>query len=82
MRTTEAIVIVLAVLSVASALLAVEAKKLLNAIISLAVMLACIGIIYWLFLAPYVALFHLLVYGGAVVILLVTATMFVGGEGS
>jgi len=81
-RTTEAIVIVLAVLSAISALLAVEAKKLLNAIISLAVMLACIGIIYWLFLAPYVALFHLLVYGGAVVILLVTATMFVGGEGS
>ena len=82
MRTTEAIVIVLAVLSVASALLAVEAKRLLNAIISLAVMFACIGIIYWLFLAPYVALFHLLVYGGAVVILLVTAMMFVGGEGS
>ena len=82
MRTTEAIVIVLAVLSVASALLAVEAKRLLNAIISLAVMFACIGIIYWLFLAPYVALFHLLVYGGAVVILLVTAIMFVGGEGS
>jgi len=81
-RTTEAIVIVLAVLSVASALLAVEAKRLLNAIISLAVMFACIGIIYWLFLAPYVALFHLLVYGGAVVILLVTAIMFVGGEGS
>ena len=82
MRTTEAIVIVLAVLSAASALLAVEAKRLLNAIISLAVMFACIGIIYWLFLAPYVALFHLLVYGGAVVILLVTAIMFVGGEGS
>jgi len=74
--------IVLAVLSVMSALLAVEARKLLNAIISLAVMFTCIGIIYWLFLAPYVALFHLLVYGGAVVILLVTAMMFVGGEGS
>ncbi len=82
MRETEAIALALAALSAASALLAVEAKKLMNAIISLAVMFICIGIIYWLFLAPYVALFHLLVYGGAVLILLVTAVMFVGGEGS
>jgi len=62
--------------------MALEARKLLNAIISLAVMFVCVGIIYWLFLSTYVALFHLLVYAGAVIILLVTAIMFVGGEGA
>ena len=82
MGATEAILMVLVALSLASALMALEAKKLLNAIISLAVMFVCVGIIYWLFLSTYVALFHLLVYAGAVIILLVTAIMFVGGEGA
>jgi len=79
-RTTEAVPVVLVALSLASAVVALEARRLLNAIISLAVMFLCVGIIYWLFLSSYVALFHLLVYGGAVIILLVTTVMFVGGE--
>jgi len=50
------------------------------AVLGLAAMLICVGLIYWLVLAPYVALFHLLVYAGAVVMLLATAVLFVGGE--
>jgi len=78
---TEAVALALAVILIATALSALEARKLLNAIIGLAIMFICMGIVYWLFLAPYVAIFHLLVYGGAVIILLITAIMFVGGEG-
>lgn len=81
MGRTEAVALALAVILIATALSALEARKLLNAIIGLAIMFICMGIVYWLFLAPYVAIFHLLVYGGAVIILLITAIMFVGGEG-
>ncbi len=82
MGRTEAVALALAVILIATALSALEARKLLNAIIGLAIMFICMGIVYWLFLAPYVAIFHLLVYGGAVIILLITAIMFVGGEGA
>jgi len=61
------------------AITAVEAPKLMQAVAALILMFICIGLIYWLVLAPYVALFHLLVYAGAVVILLVVTVMFVGG---
>jgi len=71
---------VLATLALVFALIALEAPKIMQAVLGLAAMLICIGLIYWLVLAPYVALFHLLVYAGAVVILLATAAMFVGGE--
>jgi len=63
-------------------MVAVEAPKIMQAVAGLVLMFISIGLIYWLILAPYVALFHLLVYAGAVVILLVVAVMFVGGEGS
>ena len=72
--------VILASVAIISAIAAVEAPKLVQAVGSLAVMFICIGIIYWLVLAPYVALFHMLVYAGAVIILLVVTAMFVGGE--
>jgi len=72
--------VILASVAIISAIAAVEASKLVQAVGSLAVMFICIGIIYWLVLAPYVALFHMLVYAGAVIILLVVTAMFVGGE--
>ena len=52
----------------------------MRSIIWLIIMFICAGLIYWLLIATSVALFHLLVYAGAVVILLVAAVMFVGGE--
>ncbi len=79
MRKTDLALLALAVLSLAFALIALEAPRLMQAILGLAAMFICIGLIYWLVLAPYVALFHMLVYAGAVVILLATAAMFVGG---
>ncbi len=82
MRRTSAALMALMALSLVSALVAVGAPKLMQSVLALAVMFICIGLIYWIVLAPYVALFHLLVYAGAVTILLVVAVMFVGGESS
>ena len=70
----------LVISSLIFAMVAVEAPKIMQAVAGLVLMFISIGLIYWLILAPYVALFHLLVYAGAVVILLVVAVMFVGGE--
>jgi len=70
----------LVISSLIFAMVAVEAPKIMQAVAGLILMFISIGLIYWLILAPYVALFHLLVYAGAVVILLVVAVMFVGGE--
>ena len=79
-RRTSAALMALMALSLISALVAVGAPKLMQSVLGLVVMFICIGLIYWIVLAPYVALFHLLVYAGAVTILLVVAVMFVGGE--
>ena len=81
-RRTSAALMALMALSLISALVAVGAPKLMQSVLGLVVMFICIGLIYWIVLAPYVALFHLLVYAGAVTILLVVAVMFVGGESS
>jgi len=77
---TEPVLIILVAIAVSSALAALEDKKLMRSIIWLAVMFISVGLMYWLVVATYVALFHLLVYAGAVVILLVAAVMFTGGE--
>jgi len=77
---TEPVLIILVAIAVSSALAALEDKKLMRSIIWLAMMFISVGLMYWLVVATYVALFHLLVYAGAVVILLVAAVMFTGGE--
>jgi NADH:ubiquinone oxidoreductase subunit 6 (subunit J) len=45
-------------------------------------MAICLGGLFWTLNAPYVALFQMLIYGGAVVVLFVSVIMFVrSGEG-
>ena len=44
------------------ALLTVEFKDLLYAIISFAGMSVCVGALFWLLNAPYVAVFQILIY--------------------
>ncbi|MCD6504721.1 NADH-quinone oxidoreductase subunit J [Candidatus Bathyarchaeota archaeon] len=61
--------------AVALALLTVEVKDLLYAILSFCGMCVAIGAIFWLLNAPYVAVFQILIYAGAVVALFIAAIM-------
>jgi NADH:ubiquinone oxidoreductase subunit 6 (subunit J) len=40
----------------------------------------CLGGLYWTLYAPYVGLFQMLIYGGAVVVLFVSVIMFVRSD--
>ncbi len=67
--------------TIAFALGAAGLKNLLYAALSLGAMCLCLGALYWTLYAPYVGLFQMLVYGGAVVVLFVAVIMFVRSEG-
>jgi NADH:ubiquinone oxidoreductase subunit 6 (subunit J) len=57
-------------------------KNLLYAALALGAMCIVLCALYWAMYAPYVGLFQMLVYGGAVVVLFVSVIMFVKGEGN
>jgi len=57
------------------AILTVELKDLLHTVLSLAAMAISLGALFWILNAPYVAVFQVLVYAGAVVVLFVAAVM-------
>ena len=61
--------------AVVLALLTVEVKDLLYAILSFCGMCVAIGAIFWLLNAPYVAVFQILIYAGAVVVLFIATVM-------
>ena len=63
------------VLTVLLALLTIELKDILYAILSFCGMCILVGIIFWTLNAPYVAAFQLLVYAGAIVALFIAAVM-------
>lgn len=63
------------------ALLAVEFEDLMKAIWSFFFMCVSIAVIFWTLGAPYVAIFQLLIYAGAIVILFL-ATIMLTGRGS
>lgn len=71
----EILEIALIGLSILLSILTVELEDLLHSAISLAAMAVSIAGIYWLLSAPYVAVFQLLVYGGAVMVLFLAAIM-------
>lgn len=62
-------------ITVILAFLAVEIKKILYAVICFAGMCTTIGAIFWVLNAPYVAVFQLLIYAGAVVAIFLAAIM-------
>ncbi len=62
------------------ALLAAGLRDILFAALSLGGMAVCLGGLYWTLYAPYVGLFQMLIYGGAVVVLFVSVIMFVRSE--
>ncbi len=67
--------------AIAFALGAAGLKNLLYAALSLGAMALVLGGLYWTLYAPYVGLFQMLIYGGAVVVLFVAVIMFVRSEG-
>jgi len=63
------------VLTILFAFLAVEVKRILYAVMSFSGMCMAIGALFWILNAPYVAVFQLLIYAGAVVTIFLAAIM-------
>lgn len=76
----EILEIALIGLSILLSILTVELEDLLHSAISLAAMAVSIAGIYWLLSAPYVAVFQLLVYAGAVMVIFLAAIMLTTRE--
>ncbi|RLF99844.1 MAG: hypothetical protein DRN49_03780 [Thaumarchaeota archaeon] len=77
----DLIQLILIVLTLTFAILSIEVKNLFHAIIFFALMCISIGSMFWMLNAPYLAVFQLTVYAGAVVALfLVTVTLTIGRE--
>jgi NAD(P)H-quinone oxidoreductase subunit 6 len=71
----EALQFALMILATFLALLTVELKKILYAVISFSGMCLTIGALFWILNAPYVAVFQLLIYAGAVLTIFLAAIM-------
>jgi len=68
------------ILAILSAILIVELKNILYAILSFCGMCIILGAIFWILNAPYVAVFQLLVYAGAIVSIFIAAVMLTTRE--
>ena len=79
---SDIVQLVLIAATLAFALMAAGLDNILFAALSLGAMSICLGGLYWTMYAPYVGLFQLLIYGGAVVVLFVSVIMFVRSEES
>ena len=71
---------VLAVISVAAALLSLEAREIVYGAISLVIMLLSIAGFFIILDAPFVAMFQLIIYVGAVAVLILFTVMLVRRE--
>ncbi len=77
---SEIVQLILLAATLVFALMTAGLDNILFAALSLGGMSICLGGIYWTLFAPYVGLFQLLIYGGAVVVLFVSVIMFVRSE--
>ncbi len=57
------------------AIFTIEVKKILHAVIGFCGVCICIGGLFWLLTAPYVAVFQILIYAGAVVAIFIATVM-------
>jgi NADH-quinone oxidoreductase subunit J len=64
----------------AFALLAVELRDILHAVLALLGMSVCLAGLFWLMSAPFVAIFQLLIYGGAIVALFIVTVTLTGAR--
>ncbi len=62
----------------AFALLAVELRDILHAVLALLGMSVCLAGLFWLMSAPFLAIFQLLIYGGAIVALFIVTVTLTG----
>ena len=72
METSTILLIILLAFVIIAAILAIELRDLIYAAIALAVLSICLAAVFWILNAPWVALFQLMIYGGAVTVLLIT----------
>jgi len=63
------------ILALVLAVLTVELKDILYSILSFCGMCIILGVIFWILNAPYVAVFQMLVYAGAIVAMFIAAVM-------
>jgi NADH-quinone oxidoreductase subunit J len=77
---SEVVQIVLIAATLVFACMTAGLKDILYAALSLGGMAICMGVLFWTLNAPYVALFQMLIYGGAVVVLFVSVIMFVRSD--
>ena len=76
----DVVQIMLIALTLIFAVLSIEVKNLFRAIIFFALMCISIGAMFWMLKAPYLAVFQLTVYSGAVVALLLATVMLTVGK--
>ncbi|UCF58548.1 MAG: NADH-quinone oxidoreductase subunit J [Candidatus Bathyarchaeota archaeon] len=67
--------ILLIMVTILLAILTIEIKDMIRAIVCLCGMGVTIGILFAILNAPYVAVFQLLIYGGAVIALFISVIM-------
>ncbi|MHA1629461.1 MAG: NADH-quinone oxidoreductase subunit J [Candidatus Heimdallarchaeota archaeon] len=72
MDANQILLIILLIIVVIAAVFAVELRDLIYASISLAILSIALAGVFWILNAPWVALFQLMVYGGAVTVLLIS----------
>ncbi|MGC9779357.1 MAG: NADH-quinone oxidoreductase subunit J [Candidatus Heimdallarchaeota archaeon] len=72
MDVNTILLIILLVIVVIAAIFAIELRDLIYAAIALAVLSIALAGVFWILNAPWVALFQLMIYGGAVTVLLIT----------
>jgi len=77
---SEIVQMVLIASTLVFALMTAGLDNILYSALSLGGMCICLGGLFWTMHAPYVALFQLLIYGGAIVVLFVSVIMFVRSE--
>jgi NADH-quinone oxidoreductase subunit J len=78
----DVIQIVLMAVTIVLAISTVEIKDIIRALMSFCGMCISIGAIFWLLNAPYVAVFQILIYAGAVVTIFLAAIMLTRREES
>lgn len=77
---SEIVQIILIASTLVFALMTAGLDNILYSALSLGGMCICLGGLYWTMYAPYVGLFQLLIYGGAIVVLFVSVIMFVRSD--
>jgi NADH-quinone oxidoreductase subunit J len=65
--------VLVVLVSIVAALIAVEVKDILRALIGFVILSISLSIAFYLLGAPYVSVFQLAIYAGAVVVLFLTA---------